>query len=635
MAKRAQTQTGSKAIRAIFADAARAAEQQALADDPDPNLPRDGILPGQWPGWPDNQMPPGDPVQVIGRSPDGGTYYFLSATGHFREVTRWDGRALTDLYAPFTNKAKWNWPAFGKKKVFDPDSDSMVEKAVVKRVERDQAFDCLMNEAARKPDFDPNKQNRGRGGWQDNAGRFIWHSGGWLWTVSGQGAGAKLERSRPAQHDGFLYTRQAPTVEPWEAHVTQEESPARRILKDLRTWKWERPFLDPVLVLGWIGTAIMGGALRQRPVVFTTGGAGVGKSTLQELLIGALGDIVTSTVNTTAAGIYQRAKLDSLPFMVDELESKAGSTRADSVIELARVAYTGGDISRGGQDHEATTFTARQSFFFSAINAPPMNTQDKTRMALLNLQRLDRANGVDRKPEFSDVDSRMMLRQVLDGWHEFYPRLYQNYWEELAPQGLDSRAINTFGTLLAAAELLVGPAALEECGLPVGDVDRLGEMVAAATALERAENLDNWHKCLDLLFQASIDQWRDGIKPTVGGICEALRTGKTAFNDTFDVTDARARLQLANLSAIARGKLNANPQLGPLLAVPANGPILQRIFADTEFHKSVWYTALKQAPRDIVLRDLGNAQKVKINGSTVHCLLVDLEAFEKFATKGE
>jgi hypothetical protein len=229
----------------------------------------------------------------------------------------------------------------------------------------------------------------------------------------------------------------------------------------------------------------------------------------------------------------------------------------------------------------------------------------------------------------------MMLRQVLDGWHEFYPRLYQNYWEELAPQGLDSRAINTFGTLLAAAELLVGPAALEECGLPVGDVDRLGEMVAAATALERAENLDNWHKCLDLLFQASIDQWRDGIKPTVGGVCEALRTGKTAFNDSFDVTDARARLQLANLSAIARGKLNANPQLGPLLAVPANGPILQRIFADTEFHKSVWYTALKQAPRDIVLRDLGNAQKVKINGSTVHCLLVDLEAFEKFATKGE
>lgn len=635
MAKKAQTQTGKTAIRAIFADAERQAEQLAGIDDPDPNHPRAGIAAGKWPGFPDSAMPPDDPVQVIGRAADGSAYYFMSATGHFRAISRFDGRSLTDLYAPYTNKAKWNWPAYNKpKKKTDPESgEEILEKPMVKRVERDQAFDCLMNEAAKKGDFDPNKQNRGRGGWQDNTGRFIWHSGGWLWTVNGQGAQAKLERSRPALHEGFLYTRQVPTVEPWAEHVSHKETPARRILKDLTTWKWERPFLDPVLVLGWIATAIMGGALRQRPVVFTTGGAGVGKSTLQELLIGALGDIVTSTVNTTAAGIYQRAKLDSLPFMVDELESKPGSTRPDAVIELARVAYTGGDISRGGQDHEATTFTARQSFFFSAINAPPMNAQDKTRMALLNLQRLDRANGIDRKPEFSDVDCRMMLRQVMDGWHEFYPRLYQNYWEELAPQGLDSRAINTFGTLLAAAELLVGPEALEEIGLPVSDVDRLGEMVAHATSLERAENLDNWHKCLDLLFQASIDQWRDGVKPTVGGVCEFLRNGKTQWGEAFSADDARARLQLANMSAVGKGKVR--PELGPVLAVPADGPILQRIFAETEFHKSVWYTALKQAPRDIVLRDLGNAQKVKINGSTKHCLLVDLEAFERFTTKEE
>lgn len=627
MAKKAQTQTGAKAIRAIFADAGHKAEAMVDFTDPDPNLARDGIKPGQWPGWPDNAMPPADPVQVVGRSPDGGEYYFLSATGHFRTVTRWDGRALTDLYAPYTNKMKWNWPAYRKKKVFDEEAGQEVEKLVVQRVERDQAFDCLMNEAARKPDFDPNKQNRGRGGWQDEQGRFIWHSGGWLWTVAGKGAAARLERSRPAQHEAFLYTRLAPTTEPWAEHVTAEESPAQRILQDLRTWNWERPFLDPVLVLGWLGTAIMGGALRQRPVVFTTGGAGVGKSTLQELMIGALGAMVTSTVNTTAAGIYQRAKMDSLPFMVDELESKAGSTRADSVIELARVAYTGGDISRGGQDHEATTFTARQSFFFSAINAPPMNTQDKTRMALLNLGRLDRMNGIDRKPEFSDVDGRMMLRQVLDGWHEFYPRIYQNYWEALAPQGLDSRAINTFGTLLAAAELLVGPEALEAIGLPITEPQHLGEMVAAATAMERSENLDNWHKCLDFLFQASIDAWRDGTRPTVGGVCEEIRSGR------YDALLVRDKLQLVGLTAIGKGKLPNNQGLGPLLAVPPDGPVLQRIFADTEFHKSVWYTALKQAPRDIVIRDRGNAQKHRINGSTKHCLLVDLEAFERFATK--
>jgi len=167
--------------------------------------------------------------------------------------------------------------------------------------------------------------------------------------------------------------------------VGQEESPAQRILDDLQTWHWARPFLDPVLMLGWIATALMGGALRAQPIIFTTGGAGVGKSTLHELIKHTLNGAVMSTVDTSAAGIYQQIKQDSLPIMVDELESKAGGTRAQSVIELARVAYTGGEIFRGGQDHEGTSFTMRSSFFFSAINPPPMQTQDKTRMAVMKM----------------------------------------------------------------------------------------------------------------------------------------------------------------------------------------------------------------------------------------------------------
>lgn len=627
MAKKAQTQTGSKAIRAIFEDARR---EKDIADalnlkDPDPNFPREGIKPGQWEGWPDSNMPPNSLVKVIGRNAEGSEYYYISATGHFRTITKWDGRALTDLFAPYTNTMKWAWPAFGKKKVYDAEQEKEVEVLVVKRVERDQAFDCLMNEAARKPDFDPNTQHRGRGGWEDKQGRFVWHSGGWLWTSDAK----KLENARPAEHEGFLYTRQAATIEPWMEPVTIEESPAQRILQDLKTWNWQRPYLDPVLVLGWIATALMGGALKARPVVFTTGGAGVGKSTLHELIKSVLDGAVITSVNTTAAGIYQRAKRDALPFMIDELESKAGSTRAESVIELARVAYTGGDISRGGQDHEATTFTARNSFLLSAINPPPMGAQDKTRMALLNLARLDSKNGIGRKVSVSiDTDGRMILRQIMDGWSDFTGRLMTNYWEVLAAQGLDARAIDTFGTLLAAAELLVGPQALEDIGLPVTQDRRLGEIVAAATAVERSENLDNWHACLDHLFQSSIDSWREGVKPTIGGCCEQLRIGPN--NGGWNAAGARERLSLVGLGCIDAGKV-ANT--GPLLAVPADGPQLQRIFADQVWHKGVWFSALKQAPADIVIRDKGNAQKVKINGSTKHCLLIDLEAFERFATK--
>lgn len=625
MAKKAQTQTGSRAIRAIFEDARDLAEDAAPAQSPDPNLARDGILPGRWPGHPDQTMPPDSPVKMVGRSADGSEYFALSATGHFRTITRWDGRSLTDLFAPDTNFAKWAWPAFGEKKVIEDGEEK--KKLVVKRVERDQAFDCLMNAAAIAGDFDPNRQFRGRGGWRDNQDRFVWHAGDWLW----QSVKGKLTRTRPAQHDGFLYTRAPTTISPWMTPVSPEESPARRILEHFRSWQWERPYLDPLLLTGWLGVALMGAALKQRPVVFTTGGAGVGKSTLQDLMQNVLSGVVTTTVNTTAAGIYQRAKRDSLPFMIDELESKAGSTRGDAVIELIRIAYTGGDISRGGSDHEATTFTAQQAFFCSAINAPPMNSQDKTRMAVMNLQRLDRKDGIGKMDVSPDTDGRMLLRQIMDGWTDFSGRIKQNYWEALRPQGLDSRAIDTFGGLLAACELLVGPEAMEDVGLPVTEMARLGEIVAAATALERAEILDNWHKCLDQLMQASIEAWRDGVKPTVGGICEALRNRSGMYPASMTAQEARERLQLVGLGVKDRDPENRH---GPLLAVPADGPALRRIFADTEFHMGVWYTALKQAPTGLVIRDRGNYQKVKINGSTKHCLLVDLDEFERLTAAG-
>lgn len=623
LAKKAQTQFGPKAIRATFLDAVNVIHDDKLPADADPNLPRNGWRPGQWPGYPSDNMPPpetGIRVRVVGRDGDG-KVYVITSTGHLRPVERWDFPTLVDIFAPMSNTLKFCWPAWGKAiEVEDPDTGEVKKVVPVKRAERDPVIECLINEAARLPDFDPHLQHRGRGGWQDAQGAFVWHSGGWLW----RSASAKLERSRPAMHEGFLYTRQAATIEPWQTPVSAEESPARRILEDLRTWNWQRPYLDPILVLGWIATALMGGALPYRPIIFATGGAGVGKSRLHELVRSSLDGAVITSVNTTAAGIYQRVKQDALPFMVDELESKAGSTRAESVIELARVAYSGGDISRGGADHEATTFTARNSFFFSAIIPPPMGAQDKSRMALLNLGPLERAGHSGRdltlKPE---TDGRMMLRQVMDGWKDFRDRLLPNYAEALGAEGLSARAIDTFGTLLAAAELLVGPGALEEIGLPVTEHKQLGEIVAAATSADRSETLAHWHACLDILMQSTIAEYRDGVKPTIGGVCERMLT---PFSDVlWDARGANERLELVGLKAVDRGKVVDRPELGPCLAVPADAPQLRRIFAETDFHKGGWWQALKQAPAEICPL----VKKVKINGSTKHCVLVDLEAFDR------
>lgn len=609
MARR-RTQVGTQATRAHFIEAMRALDERAEIRDADPNLPRDGINPGKWDGAPWDRLPPGCPVQVLGHN--GTLTYCLSATGQLHAVERWDMHVIASLFAPQVNYAYWAWPAF--KKVGTNEDGEPIYR--VDRVERDKAMICLVSEGKRRGLFDPNRRVRGRGGWMADQGSFIWNSGEWLWSVNERG---ELQAARPAEHGGYLYTRAPDITRPWEMPIAREESPALSILEDLRTWKWERPYLDPVLFLGWLVSALMGGALDWRPIVFTTGGAGVGKSTLHKIVEAILGDSLIALVDTTAAGIYQHVKQDSLPVTVDELEAKRGSTRATSVIELARLAASGGKMARGGQNHDGTTFQARSSFMFSAILPPPMGNQDKTRMAVLNLKKLDRGHG--REPVVRETDGRMLLRQIMDGWHDFRTQILPDWRKTLHLAGFDARAIDTYGTLLAAAEMLVGPEVLEDLGLEVSNQEALAEIIRAATSAERAEQIEKWQECLEHLLAAPIDAHRGGDRLTVGGVLEDFEKG-----GTLDLTYARERLALAGLGLRKAGE----PAIGPFLAVPAKHPALTRIFADTDFYEGGWWAALKQAPEDVVLRGLDQRwHTVKIQRGAKYCLLVDLGAWDR------
>ena len=44
----------------------------------------------------------------------------------------------------------------------------------------------------------------------------------------------------------------------------------------------------------------------------------------------------------------------------------------------------------GGGDHTGVSFTMRNAFLFAAINPPPMEAADKSRLAMLNRGKLDR-----------------------------------------------------------------------------------------------------------------------------------------------------------------------------------------------------------------------------------------------------
>ncbi|NTF67703.1 hypothetical protein [Rhizobium rhizogenes] len=627
MAKTPKIQAGTKGTRAHFLDAMSDLEEQKSLFDPDPNLLRNGIKAGAWEGFPHDRMPPECPITVLGMM--GENVYVISATGILHEVSRWDHPTLVKLFTPHVNYLKWAFPAWTKAKI-DPETEQVIPPKV-DRVARDKAVEAIIAEAGRRGIFNPRDNVRGRGGWKAQD-KFIWHSGTMLWSVEtktdgeNKATGWALKEARPAEYDGIFYKRDSDTIRPWKTRVEMAESPAHGLLKDLRTWSWERPYLDPLLLLGWIASAFMGGALEVRPIVFTTGGAGVGKSTLHNFIKAVLGPALYSTANTTAAGIYQNIGQDSRPVAVDELERKGNSYKEQAIIELARQSYSGAKLYRGGSNHEGIEFELRSSFLFSAIIHPPLEHQDRTRMAILNLDKLKRDHG--RQPIIKEEYGRMILRQIMDGYHDFYWHILPKWKKWLSDERLpfDARAVDTYGTLLACCELLVGEAGMIECGLRADDlledaidVDHLVDTMLEATGGELGDTKEKWQEVLERIMFTTIDQWKGGEKHTVGHVIASLEEG------FFQLPEARAMLATVGLGIRDRH----SPQPGYCLAIPFSSSKVDKVFEGTDFYRGGWTNALRQAPPSVALRGLEKKLvDVKINRVTQRCTIVDLAGYD-------
>lgn len=616
MAKRG----GKSIITGVFRDSIAEEARADVILDPLPDKPRGGLKPGQWPGAPCDRLPPDCPVVPLGV--DGKVTYFIDSLGQLIAVaaSEWGKKILLQLFARQPNYLIWAWPRFSEKNF------------QINGLEVDNAVQCLVKAAADRGMFSPNDRVRGRGAWVTADGGLIWHAGDRIFRVRD----GQLQDMEPGEIDGVFYPNRPPVTVPWREPVPAEDSPVHELLASLRSWNWERPVLDPLLFIGWIGCAFLGGALEWRPHLYTTGDKGVGKSTLHFVLKELLGPSLHATSDTTAAGIYQRVQMDSLPVAIDELEADADNRRVKGVVSLARLASSGAVMYRGGAEHAGVEFALRNTFFMSGINPPPMEPADRSRLALLNLGKLD-PNAVRTPPALkAEVIGRMILRQLMEGW----PRLKQqlHWWKSaLHSAGLDSRAQDTWGTLLTVAGIVLGDEGLEAAGLPIAEDDgrRVGALVAAATVAERADAMENWIGCLTRLFGARIDAWKGGEQPSVGS---ALEDWESGAHTERDVNDRLALVGLKGREVWVSDDLVAEfPELDDrrgtrlrLLAVPlTRSPGLDRLFQGTKWGDGVWASALKQGPKDVVIRHWGNGQNVRINRQVTRCLLIDLAAYDR------
>jgi hypothetical protein len=625
-------------FRDISADMTRSREREVSS--PRPGKDNWHYNYNEWDGYPDQKLPGNCPINVLGVQGD--VMHVVDTLGQIISVpaSKRKPEVLFDLFKGHSNFVFHHWPQVNK------------DGPVFSNVEARQAWNCLLNVAARQGLFDPIDKVRGRGGWaagRQSPGLFVWHAGDAVFVVHD----GELKQRDPGMLGGKFYAAAPGILAPWQDEIPIEDSPGPQVLKHLMTWRFQRRELDAVLLLGAIGCAFYSGALEQRPFSMIVGDRGVGKSSLigmegHGFIKALLGDAMLDAGNASEAGIVQILGQDSRPIALDEFEQKADNNqRANQLIEMIRQMYSGSLRVRGGQDHKGTKFRLQSPVFAAAINPPQFEAQDYSRMAIFNLDRFAPGTLTSEFPHDPHQTGRMLLRRLMDGWQEFNGHLVA--WRKVFRlAGLDARFGDTFGTLLASAQTLLGDAGMEDAGLPVtAGEEQLGEWMREKTAYERSLISDNWRNCLEHLLAQTIVAWTNGNKPTVGAVLkdhEAGHMDTKAVRERFacaglgiiDLEDGRAKKLRDALFADAEfARRHEDRRTHYLFAVPHKGPSLNALFSGTKWRDGAWTRTLRQAPAHVVLTGPDIPPHVKIGRVLERCTIIDLAGYDREATGAE
>jgi hypothetical protein len=455
-------------------------------------------------------LPEGCPIVPLGVRKQ--TYYFLDALGQLIDLAA-DKVAQKGILAMFgdqTHLVREYWPRWSKP---DAKGNSHVNGWAV-----DQATELLMGVAAREGVFDVRNRVRGRGAHKGPDGELILHCGDKLWHGPVPGAEGDGQWSAPGLVGRMVYPTGAKLPRPAVDPATTET--ADWLLGDiLSTWQWKRA-VDPVLLLGWIVCAMIGGALDWRPVAWVSGDSATGKTTLQELIELLFNGELLKLDDGTEAFIRQELGHDTLPVALDEAEAEEDNRKINNLVKLARLAAGGGFGGRGGADGKSQGFTLKSCFLFSSILLPAMQPQDKNRMAVLELMKLPPGS----KPPIIEAATMRnagaaLRRRIRDQWPRL-PGTLNHFRALLSERGHIGRGANVFGTLLACAHLVLyddidAPIDMDARDAAAGWADQL----AANRLSELAEEMSNADRCGQYLASKPLAGVSGAAPMSVGWWC--------------------------------------------------------------------------------------------------------------------
>jgi hypothetical protein len=590
--------------------------------NPPPDIPRAGAAAGKWtPNELGLPVEDSCPVQPIGF--DGDKFYVIDAAGQFRGLTanQFNQAGIQDLFAPLDNFPKWAWPRYGKPPM---KAGKPIGPAPIKSFQADDVKEALFGACRELGQFSPTDRVRGRGAWALRNGQLIYHAGNKLWSYDAEAE--KFLTLQVGFVDEMLYPRMPELPAPYTGPIGLElrQRTVGAFFETLRKWNWERPAVDPVLLLGWIGVGYLGGALDWRSAALLLGDKGSGKSTLQEKIREIYGTALFHSADTTAAGIYQQMRHDARPVALDELEPDFDSYRSRAAIQLMRDASSGAIGRRGGSDGTASQFTMRSAFLFSAINNPIQRSQDLSRVAILRLRALD-ASQTKPPPILADDCGPVCLARCMSQWHKF-PALLQAYSQALGRAGHDGRGQMTYGTLLTCAEMLLGPELGAILEVPLSEnLDFWAEHLHVDYLPEVGDAMQNWRACAMHLLTVPVPMWRNGARTTIGQLVADLEKG----SDDFNQHHAKKELAHAGLGLCLPGEV-APYEYGYVLAIPNSSPAVGVLYERTQWQcldggaGGPWKDAMRQAPDGVVLQ---NNYRPRIGGFQGRCTFLVLKHF--------
>lgn len=462
-------------------------------------IPKDAVKP----------LPDNCPVIPLGKM--GGEFYYLDPLSQLRALDASDHSAagLRDLFGARSDYLWHTWPKFS----------AQTRRAT--SFKADAASESLMKACAEKGLFDAAERLRGLGAWADDDGGLVLHMGD---KVLYRG-----KERPPGEYGGRIYPGYAPGP-----GIAETDDDALDLFQDLMdrfdTWNWGDKttgggrIVDHCwqswLLFGWIGAAMIGGALQYRPPIWLTADAGAGKSAFLDLVQQVMGDVVKSA-NATQAYIWSKLGQSTRAVLIDEAESNPSSPRTKNLIELARQAFSGDVIGRGSSDHKAHDFEARSSFMFSSIIIPPFAGQDVSRFAILEMAPIEKGGDLRLDPVHNSRIGQVMRRRIVDMWPE-WPNILQAWRASLSAQGHNSRDADVFGPMLAMADLLFNR------GLSADDIRADICAVFPVSARERTTNAEDM---ITLLLSKPLEVFRGGTRMTIEDL---IATATLADGDVGD-----------------------------------------------------------------------------------------------------